>query len=81
MIRVRLREMMRQYEQSSGEKVTYSLLADKTGLARATIEAIGSRKEYQPSLHAIDLLCDALKCGVDEMLESIPRRIRRKGHP
>jgi putative transcriptional regulator len=77
-IRVRLREVMRQLERSSGEKVTYSSLAKKTGLSRATVEAIGSRVDYQPSLKAIDRLCTALECELPDLLERIPARGSRK---
>jgi putative transcriptional regulator len=77
-IRVRLREAMRRLERASGEKVTYSSLAKKTGLSRATIEAIGSRASYQPSLRAIDELCTALDCELSELLERVPARGSRK---
>lgn len=79
MIRVRLREAMNRIQQATGEKVTYSSLAKKTGLSRATLEAIGSRADYQPSLRAIDQLCTALDCELSELLERAPRRGGRKG--
>ena len=79
MIRVRLKEAMRRLERASGERVTYSTLAKKTGLSRATIEAIGSRPEYQPSLRAIDLLCVALKCDVEDLLVRTSPRVQRRG--
>jgi DNA-binding Xre family transcriptional regulator len=78
-IRVRLREAMRRHERATGVRVTYDWLAKRTGLARATVEAIGSRPRYQPSLQAIDLLCEALACELSELLERQPTRARRKG--
>jgi DNA-binding Xre family transcriptional regulator len=77
-IRVRLREAMRRLERSSGEKITYASLAKRTGLSRATVEAIGSRQDYQPSLRAIDQLCTALGCELPDLLERIPTRGSRK---
>jgi DNA-binding Xre family transcriptional regulator len=70
---------MRRLEHATGEKVTYSSLAKKTGLSRATVEAIGSRADYQPSLRAIDQLCAALGCELADLLERIPTRGSRKG--
>jgi putative transcriptional regulator len=78
-IRVRLREAMRRHERAIGARITYGWLAKRTGLSRATIEAIGSRPRYQPSLEAIDLLCEALECELVDLLERKPARARRKG--
>lgn len=78
MIRVRLREAIERHERATGEKVTYSSLARATGLSRSTIEAIGSRPGYQPSLFVIDQLCTALKCELAEILERVPSRHARK---
>jgi DNA-binding Xre family transcriptional regulator len=78
-IRVRLREAIHRHERSTGEKVTYSSLARSTGLSRSTIEAIGSRPGYQPSLYVIDQLCTALRCELAELLERVPPRAARKG--
>ena len=78
MIRVRLREAIERHERATGEKVTYSSLARATGLSRSTIEAIGSRPGYQPSLFVIDQLCTALRCEFAELLERVPSRRARK---
>jgi len=45
-IRVRLREVIRRREKATGDRITYDWLAKRTGLSRATIEAIGSRPTY-----------------------------------
>lgn len=78
MIRVRLREAMHLHERASGERVTYSTLAKKTGLSRATLEAIGSRNGYLPSLRAIDQICAALNCDLSDLLERIPPRASKR---
>lgn len=78
MIRVRLREAIERHERATGEKVTYSSLARATGLSRSTIEAIGSRPGYQPSLFVIDQLCTALRCELAELLERVSSRRARK---
>jgi DNA-binding Xre family transcriptional regulator len=77
-IRVRLREAIEQHQRATGEKVTYSSLARATGLSRSTIEAIGSRAGYQPSLYVIDQLCGVLRCELSELLERVPSRGGRK---
>lgn len=63
---------MQRHERACGEKLTYSTLAKKTGLSRATLEAIGSRAGYLPSLRVIDQICAALNCDVSDLLERIP---------
>lgn len=66
---VKLRSAMERYSQSSGEQMTYERLATVTGLSRATLEAIGSRPEYNPTLATIERLCVALECEPGELLE------------
>lgn len=78
MIRVRLRETIEHHQRTTGEKVTYSSLARATGLSRSTIEAIGSRPGYQPSLYVIDRLCGALSCELADLLERVPSRAARR---
>ena len=49
--------------------MTYERLAELTGLARPTLEAIGSRHDYNPTLATIEKLCVALECGISDLLE------------
>ena len=71
MIFVKLRIAMENYERSTGERMTYEILADKTGLARATLESIASRKSYNTRLSTIDRLCEALNCQPGDLLEYV----------
>lgn len=75
-IRVRLREAIRRREKATGERITYDWLAKRTGLSRATIEAIGSRPTYNPRLSTIGQLCAALDCALDELLD-LPGSVSR----
>lgn len=63
---------MADYEDRTGEKLTYSELAARAGLARATVEALGSRRGYNPTLATVDRLCEVLDCGVEDLLEYVP---------
>ena len=69
MIEVKLREVMTTYAERTGGKLTYQLLAERTGLSRATLEAIGSRHDYNTTLIVIDALCAHLGCSISELLE------------
>ena len=60
--------MMDLYAERTGEKITYLELARKTGIARATLEAIGSRPDYNTTLSTIDILCSFFNCSVSELL-------------
>ena len=68
MIFVRLREAMDEYQERTGEKMTYERLAAMTGLARSTLESIATRKSYNPSLQTIDRICTALGCPPADLL-------------
>jgi len=69
MIVVKLREAMERHSRRAGERMTYERLAELTGLARPTLEAIGSRHDYNPTLATIEKLCVALECGISDLLE------------
>jgi DNA-binding Xre family transcriptional regulator len=72
---------MRRRERTTGERVTYETLARKTGLSRATLEAIGSRASYNPRISTIERLCAALDCTPGDLLDYSPAapRLRPKG--
>ena len=69
MIVVKLREAMERYRTRTGVRLTYDLLAERTGLSKATIESIGGRRGYNTTLLNIDKLCSVLECDVAELLE------------
>lgn len=72
MIAFKLKEEMEGFSERSGERMTYERLAEKTGIARATLEAIGSRPGYNTTLETIDKNCRALKCDLGDLLELRP---------
>lgn len=72
MIVVRLREAIRAWESHAGQKMTYAELAERSGVARATIESIASRGGYNATLATVDRLCAALECGLADLVEYRP---------
>jgi putative transcriptional regulator len=66
---VKLREAMEGYRRRTGERMTYQLLAKRTGLAKSTIESIATRSSYNASLRTIDKICGVLGCSPGELLE------------
>ena len=69
MLRVRLREAIKDYRRRTGERMTYELLATRTGLSRATLESLASRSDYNTRLSTIEALCRALDCQPSDILE------------
>lgn len=67
------------YRKRTGETITYSVLAERTGLSRATIESIATRKGYNASLNTLARLCAALNCKIDELLQTEGASPRRRG--
>ncbi|KAB2912692.1 MAG: helix-turn-helix transcriptional regulator [Hyphomicrobiaceae bacterium] len=78
MIRIRLREMLDAFCARTGERLTYEKLADRTGLARATIESMATRERYNASLLTIERVCRALHCQPGDLLELQPPATPRK---
>ena len=69
MLRMKLREAMDEHRRRFGERMTYELLAERTGLSRATLESIASRDNYNTTLNTIEKLCRALDCQPGDLLE------------
>jgi len=69
MIAVKLREGIEAYRERTGERMTYVLLAARTGIARATLESIASRPNYNTRLSTVEKLCRALHCQPGDLLE------------
>jgi putative transcriptional regulator len=62
---------MRAYTQRTGERMTYELLASRSGLSRATVESIGTRNGYNATLKVIARISGALDCPLDALLELV----------
>jgi DNA-binding Xre family transcriptional regulator len=72
---------MEAYREKTGEDVSYPLLAIRTGLSRATIESIATRRGYNASLKSIAQLCAALDCRIEDLLAAEYPVARRRGRP
>jgi DNA-binding Xre family transcriptional regulator len=69
MIRVKLREAMDAYRVRTGNRLTYELLAEQTGIALATLQSLAARAGYNTRLSTIEKICHALKCSPGDLLE------------
>ncbi len=80
MIVVKLREAMEAYRRRTGKRITYEQLAESTGIARGTLQQIGSRLDYHPTLANVEKLCRALDVPPGDLLEIIddPPKPKRK---
>jgi len=78
MLVVKLRDAMEEYHRRTGENITYRQLAKMTGIAKGTLEQIGSRLDYHPTLANVEKLCVALEVPLYRMLEIIPEPPKRK---
>ena len=72
MIILRLREVIRDYERRTGERLTYTQIAERTGLSRATVETLASRPSYNTTLSTVDKLCAVLGCSLTDLLSHRP---------
>ena len=81
MIVVKLRDAMEQYRRNAHERMTYKRLSDLTGIAVGTLQQIGSRLDYHPTLGNVEKLCRALGVPLHSMLEMIDDPPKRKARP
>lgn len=59
---------MEAHRARTGEHLTYQMLAKRTGLSRATLESMATRKGYNASLSTIERICVALHCSPGDLL-------------
>jgi DNA-binding Xre family transcriptional regulator len=71
---------MEEYRQRTGERMTYALLAKRTGLSRPTIESLASRNGYNARLSTIERVCIALGCQPGDLLRVAPSESERDAH-
>ncbi len=62
---------MEEFRNRSGMRMTYERLAEVTGIARATLESLASRPNYNTRLSTIEKLCRALDCQPADLLELV----------
>ncbi len=78
MIAIRLREAMEAYKRRTGQRVTYEILAEMTGIAKGTLHHIGSRDDYNATLATLEKICWALDVTPADLLELIDDRPKPK---
>jgi DNA-binding Xre family transcriptional regulator len=66
---VKLREMMEAYRQRTGVRLTYDIIAEKTGIAVTTLQSLAARPGYNTRLSTIEKLCQLLECTPGDLLE------------
>ncbi len=59
------------YKRRTGERMTYEILAGRTGLAAGTLQNMGSRPRYHASLATLAMICKALDVTPADLLELI----------
>ncbi|WP_347253195.1 helix-turn-helix transcriptional regulator [Leminorella grimontii] len=68
-LKVNLRDVMEKYQSQTGMKMTYDVLATKTGISKSTLESIATREDYNTRLSTILKLCEFFNCQPGELLE------------
>ncbi len=63
---------MAAYKRRTGQRITYAILAEMTGIAKGTLHHIGSKDDYNATLELIEKLCIALDVPIHDLLEIIP---------
>ena len=70
-IAIKLREAMQAYKRRTAERMTYAILADRTGIAKGTLHNMGSRPDYNATLATLAKICRALDVTPGDLLELI----------
>ena len=83
MVAIKLREAMEAYRRRTGERVTYKVLAERTGIAHGTLQIMGSQPGYNATLAILEKICRALDVNFADLLELMddPPKPKRKRAP
>ncbi len=65
------------YKRRTGEKITYEILAERTGLSSQTFAQIATARNHGASLATIEKICLALETTPGELLQLIPDTPRK----
>jgi DNA-binding Xre family transcriptional regulator len=68
MIQVKLREAMEEYRRRTGKRLTYAVLAQRTGISVETLQSLAARPGYNTRLSTIEKLCQVLRCAPGDLL-------------
>lgn len=71
MVAIKLREAMEAYRRRTGQRVTYKVLAERTGIAHGTLQIMGSQPGYNATLAILEKICRALDVTFGDLLELI----------
>ena len=80
-IAIKLREAMQAYKRRTGERMTYAILAARSGIAHGTLRIIGNRDDYNATLELIEKLCrtlDVTPGDLPELIDDPPKPKKRK---
>ena len=69
MIIIKLKEAKLAYERRTGKRLTYGQLAERTGIPKDTLSAMGTRKNYNASLARLSIICRELAVTPGELLD------------
>ena len=62
---------MEAYKRQAGKKMTYQILAERTGIAEGTLRNMGSRPNYNATIATLTKICVALDVSPGDLLELI----------
>ena len=71
MIAIKLREAMETFKRRTGERMTYDILVEMTGIGHGTLRTIGSTDDYNATLGTVEKICRALGTNPGDLLEMI----------
>lgn len=69
MLYVKIREAMEAYRLRTGVRLTYDIIAERTGISVATLQSLATRPGYNTRLSTVERLCRVLECAPGDLLE------------
>lgn len=71
MIRIKLKQLLDDKAYREGRRITLNEVSAQTGIARATINRIANKADYNTTTDNIDVLCRYLDCTPCDLIELV----------
>ena len=72
MIQFRIKELMAERERKTGERVTYDIIHQATGIWPRSLSALATNKARKVGVETISQLCHYFNCQPGELMVYVP---------
>ena len=78
MLQFRIKELMAEQERRTGERVTYAIIHEATGIWPRSLSALATNKAKKVGVKSIANLCRFFQCQPGDLMVYVPDEVDRR---